>query len=140
MNKTLAPILEIALKESLRNYESKNDGSSLGDLYIYHNNEDNLLVIFDDMESVLNSIQLPENQPFYPSLLRNVLEQAEKNNSLFAQDYIVKPFTVSLIDKDFKVIEELFFLDDDTIKLSENSDIWSTIENELDDFLKNLLR
>ena len=139
MNKTLAPILEIAVKESLRNYESKNDGSSLGDLYVYHNNEDNLLVIFDDMECVLNSIQLPDSQPFYPSLLQNVLQQAEKNN-LFSQDYIVKPFTVSLIDKDFTVIEELLFLDDDTIKISGNSDIWSTIENDLDDFLKNLLK
>ena len=138
MNKTLEPILEIAIKESLRNYESKNDGSSLGDLYLFHNNEDNTMVIFDDMDTVLNSVQLPEGCSFSISFLRNVLQQVEKNN-LFEQDYIVKPFTVSLVDKDFMVIEELLFLDDDTIKLSGNRDIWSTIEKELDDFLKNLL-
>ena len=139
MNKTFAPTLEIAIRESLKNYESKNDGSSLGDLYLQYNNEDNTLIIFDDRDNVLNSIQLPDNFSFSASLLRNVLQQMEKSN-LFVKDYIVKPFTVNLIDKDFRIIEELLFLDDDTIKISGNSDSWSTIEKELDDFLKNLLK
>jgi hypothetical protein len=137
MNKTFAPILEIAIRESLKNYESKNEGNSLGDLYLQYNNEDNTLIILDDMDNVLNSVQLSDNFPFSASLLRNVLQQVEKNN-LFVKEYIVKPFAVNLIDKDFRIIEELLFLDDDTIKISENRNIWPTIEKELDDFLIDL--
>ena len=138
MNKIQTSILEIAIKESLANYESKEDSNSLGDLYLYHDTEDNSLVIYDDTDHILNRIQLPDNQNLnlaYP--LRQVLQQAGKER-LFERDYITKPFTVSLIDKDFVVIEELFFLDDDTIKINNN--LWSNIEKDLDDFIENLLK
>ena len=138
MNKVSAPILEIAIKESLKNYELKEDSNSLGDLYLYHDVEDNSLVIYDDTDHVLNRVQLQDSQTFNLAYtLRQVLQQAGKEQ-LFERDYIIKPFTVSLIDKDFVVLEELFFLDDDTIKL--NNTIWTNIEKELDDFIKNLLQ
>ena len=138
MNKVSAPILEIAIKESLKNYELIEDSNSLGDLYLYHDVEDNSLVIYDDTDHVLNRVQLQDSQTFNLAYtLRQVLQQAGKEQ-LFERDYIIKPFTVSLIDKDFVVLEELFFLDDDTIKL--NNTIWTNIEKELDDFIKNLLQ
>ena len=138
MNKISAPILEIAIKESLKNYELKEDSNSLGDLYLYHDVEDNSLVIYDDTDHLLNRVQLQDNQAYNLAYtLRQVLQQVGKER-LFERDYIIKPFTVSLIDKDFIVLEELFFLDDDMIKL--NNTIWTNIEKELDDFIKNLLR
>ena len=138
MNKLLASILEISIKESLTNYESKEDSNSLGDLYLYHDVEDNLLVIYDDMDQELNKVQLPDDQVFnLAHNLRQVLQQAGKEK-FFERDYIVKPFTVSLVDKDFVVLEELFFLDDDTIKI--NDVLWTSIEKDLDSFLENLLQ
>ena len=134
----LAPILEIAIKEGLTNYESREDRNSLEDLYLYHDNEDNSFVIFDDTDQILNKIELPEGKSYdFAHSLRQVLQQAGKER-LFERDYIVKPFTVSLVDKDFVVLEELFFLDDDTIKISDT--IWTNIEKDLDDFLENLLQ
>ena len=138
MNKQLAPILEIAIKESFANYESKEYSNSLGDLYLYHDTEDNSLVIYDDTDRALNRVQLPDDHFFnIVHTLRQVLHQAGKER-FFERNYITKPFTVSLIDKDFVVLEELYFLDDDTIKL--NNAIWKNIEKELDDFLNNLLK
>ena len=138
MNKVLAPILEIAIKESLTNYESKENSNSLGDLYLYHDEEDNSLVVYDDMDNMLNKAQLPDDQHFnLIHTLRQVLQQAGKER-LFDRSYIIKPFTVSLVDKDFIVLEELFFLDDDTIKI--NDAIWKNIEKDLDDFLESLLQ
>jgi len=138
MNKVLASILEIALKESLANYESKEESNSLSDLYLYHDSEDNSLVIYDDTDHVLNKVELPDDRAFnLTHILRQILQQAGKER-LFNRDYIIKPFTVSLIDKDFVVLEELFFLDDDTIKI--NDAIWTNIEKELDDFLNKLLQ
>jgi len=138
MNKVLASILEIAIKESLTNYESKEEGNSLGDLYLYYDNEENSLVIYDDTDQVLNKVQFSDNQSFnLVHTLQQVLQQQGKEQ-LFERDYIIKPFTVSLVDKDFVVLEELFFLDDDTIKVTDT--MWTTIEKDLDNFLKNLLQ
>ena len=138
MNKILAPILELAIKEGLTNYESKEDGNSLEDLYLYHDKEDNSFAVYDDTDLLLNKVKLPKDRSFnLVHILRQVLQQAEKKQ-LFDRDYIVKPFTVSLIDKDFIVLEELFFLDDDTIKISDA--MWADIEKDLDEFLENLLQ
>jgi hypothetical protein len=138
MNKLPASILEIAIKESITDYESKEDRNSLEDLYLYHDSEDNSLVIYDDTDQVLNKVQLPDDYSFNLShTLRQVLQQAGKER-LFEKDYIIKPFTISLIDKDFVVLEKLFVLEDETVKL--NDSIWTNIEKDLDDFLKNLLQ
>ena len=138
MNKIPASILEIAIKESLANYESKEDSNSLENLYLYHNNEENSLVIYDDTDHILNKVQLPDD-PFdnLSHILRQALQQAGRER-LFDRSYIMRPFTVNLIDKNFVVQEELFFLDDDTIKI--NDAIWTNIERELDDFLEKLLQ
>ena len=138
MNKVTAPILEIAIKESLMNYESKEDNNFLQDLYLYIDNEDNSLVIYDNTDFELNKVQLPDDQSFdLTHTLQQVFQQAEKEQ-LFERDYILKPFTVSLVDKDFVVLEEIFFLDDDTVKI--NDSMWTNIEKDLDVFIDNLLK
>ncbi|MCL1933147.1 MAG: hypothetical protein FWF53_04995 [Candidatus Azobacteroides sp.] len=138
MSKQLIPILEIAIKESLKNYEAREDRNSLGDLYLFHDTEDNLLVVYDDTDQVLNKVQLPDERFFnLAHTLRQVLQQAGKEK-LFDRSYIEKPFTVSLIDKDFVVLEELFFLDDNTIKIDDV--LWTNIEKDLDTFLEHLLQ
>ena len=138
MNKIQSPLLEIAIKESLKNYESKENNNSLSDLYLYQDSEDNSLVIYDDTDFILNRVQIPENQIFNLAyILRQVLQKSGKER-LFDKEYIVRPFSVSLIDKDFIVLEELFFLDDDTVK--SNSIIWRNIEKDLDDFISKLLQ
>ena len=138
MNKVLASILELAVKESLSNYESKGYSNSLEGLYLYYDKDDNLLTIYDDANRVLNEVHLPNDQYFnLAHILRQVLQQAGKNR-LFERSYIVKPFTISLVDKDFVVLEELFYLDDDSVKKS--GVIWANIEKDLDDFIENLLQ
>ena len=138
MNAIQFQLLEIAIKESLKNYESKENNNSLSDLYLYQDSEDNSLVIYDDTDFILNRVQIPENQIFNLAyILRQVLQKSGKER-LFDKEYIVRPFSVSLIDKDFIVLEELFFLDDDTVK--SNSIIWRNIEKDLDDFISKLLQ
>jgi len=138
MNKFLSPILEIALKESLKSYESKKESNSLSGLRLYFDYDDSLLVVYDDEDHVLNKIQIPDNQ--FSNLiqtLRHVFNQADKEK-LFEKDYIEKPFIVNLIDKDFTILDELFFLDNDTLKTTDIT--WKNIERDLDAFLDNLLK
>jgi len=138
MDKVLASILEIAIKEGLTNYEAKEESNSLSDLYLYHDTEDNSLVVFDDRDNELNKVQLPDEQSFnLVHTLRQVL-QHEGKGRLFNREYIIKPFTVSLVDKDFVVLEELFFWDDDTVKIHDT--LWTNIEKDLDNFIEHLLQ
>jgi hypothetical protein len=137
INTTQVPLLEIAIRESLKNYESKSEVNSLGDLYVYYDTEENILFFYDDLENLLNEVQLSDGEKLSCPTLQLVAQQLNQSN-FFDKDYIVKPFTISLIDKYFAVMEELFFLDDDTIKLE--GDIWPDMEKDLDNFLKNLLQ
>jgi len=132
----LGPILESAIIESLNIYESNNDGSFLGDLYFRYD-EDAKFSIYDDMENLLNEIVLQEDQTAIFHTLRQILQKLEQAH-FFDKEYISKPFTISLIDEEFITIEELIFIDDDTLKLE--GDLWSSLDKELDDFLKNLMK
>jgi hypothetical protein len=137
INRTQVPLLEIAIRESLKNYESKKEVNSLGDLYLYYDNEENILFFYDDVENLLHEVQFPSEEELSYNTLRFVAQQLDQAN-FFDKDYIFKPFTISLTDKHFVVTEEIFFLDDDTIKLE--GDIWPEMEKDLDDFLKDLLQ
>lgn len=137
INKTQGSLLEIAIRESLKNYESKKEVNSLGDLYLYYDNEENILFFYDDLENLLNEVQIPMGEELSCNTLRLVAQQLNQLN-FFDKDYIIKPFTISLTDKYFAVIDEIFFLDDDTIKLE--GDIWPEMEKNLDNFLKDLLQ
>ncbi|MDR0612844.1 MAG: hypothetical protein LBG45_05095 [Dysgonamonadaceae bacterium] len=137
INKTQVPLLEIAIRESLKNYESKKGNTFLGNLYLYYDNEENTLFCYDDLENLLNEVQLPSDEKLSFNTLRFVLQELNRAG-LFDKEYIIKPFAVSLTDKNFVVSEELFFLDGDTVKLKGN--IWTEMEKDLDSFLKNLLQ
>ena len=57
--------------------------------------------------------------------------------SVFDKIFIEKPFSVSLVNDGFDVVEELLFLDDDTLKLDD--ELWKDMDKELDAFLRDLL-
>ena len=135
-NESLGSVLESAIIKSLSNYELSNDGSFLGDLY-FRFDEDTKLSIYDDMENLLNEVTLQEEQATISNTLFQILQKLEQEH-FFDKEYISKPFTVSLIDEDFISTEELIFIDDDTLKLE--GEIWSKLDKELDDFLKNLMK
>jgi hypothetical protein len=144
-NKSLEPVLKSAILESLKNYDLTNDGSFLGDLYIYYDGENQTLTFFDDVEKELLAVNLNDEDILPDAELQReikhtaqfVLKELEKEKA-FDTGFICKPFTVSMVDSDFIVEEELIFIDDDTLKLE--GDLWSGLDKELDDFLKNLMQ
>jgi hypothetical protein len=137
INKTQVSLLETAIKESLKNYESKNRDNSLGSLHLYYDNEENTLFCYDDLENVLNEVQLLSDETLSYSALRFALQELNRVG-FFNKDCIARPFTVNLTDKEFAASDELFFLDDEAMKLERN--IWPEMEKDLDNFLKNLLQ
>lgn len=59
------------------------------------------------------------------------------SKGLFDHPSVLKPFSVSLVDEDFTVLEELLFLDDDLLRLDDP--LLKNLDEDLDDFLDKLL-
>ena len=145
VNKSLELVLKSAVVESLKNYESANDGNFLSDLYLYYNADNQTITFFDDIEKELFSLILNEVPIVWgPDVLQEIKDTAKyvlkglKDERAFDKEFISKPFIISLVDSDFVVEEELFFIDDPAPK--SGNDLWSIINRELDEFLKDLMK
>jgi len=145
INENLDIILRSATRESLKNYELTNEDNFLGDLYLYYDSENQTLTFFDDVEKELFSTQL-EDVHISPEadVLQEIINTAKyalrglRNEHVFDKEFICKPFTVSLVNSDFMIEEELIFLDDQAMK--SGNDLWTGIEKELDEFFENLMQ
>jgi hypothetical protein len=145
INKSLEPVLKSAMTASLKNYERSNDGSFLGAIYLFYDADNQALVFFDDEEGELVSI--PTNHAsvvWGEDMLQEIKDTTKhvlkgmKDEHAFDKDFICKPFTVSWVNKGFMKEEELAIVDDNAFK--SGSDLWSGINRELNEFLKNLMK
>ena len=134
--KTKIEELKSAVNAVLKNYQELNPENSLSDLHIYSDEENEVLVFFDDMENRLYTIDWNESEKVTASSLRKTLQELEKEG-VFNKEFIFKPFTINLIDETFFIKEELIFIDDENIQL--DSDIWTALDKELDNFFSDLM-
>ena len=145
VNKSLETVLRSAVVASLKNYEETNAGNFLGGLYLQYNADSQTLTLFDDVEKELFLLLLNDTPIVWES---NTLQEIKdttkyilkglKDERFFDKNFISKPFTVSLVDSDFVPEENLFFIDDHAAK--SGGDLWSGINRELDEFLKQLMK
>lgn len=144
-NDLLEDILKSSLVNSLQKYELDEESNSLGDLYIYFDEENQSLIFYDDLENILLQTNLNDkgvifkNDPIQEIKVsaHRLLKQLEKEG-FFNKEFIFKPFSISLIDEDFVVLDEFIFIDDDTLKLE--GDLWNNMDKELDEFFNNLMK
>ena len=80
-------------------------------------------------------LRLTEEDEAYVSLLEQKTALEAKQTEL--APCFLKPFSVSLTDEDFSVIEELLFLDDENLRLDDP--LLKDLDADLDDFLAKLL-
>ncbi len=116
------------------------------DLFVRFDAESGELQIYNETEElVANGIidqwigKYVDNQAFEVeliALLRSVTTSLAARQA-FDQPNISKPFSVSLVDDDFSIIEELLFLDDDTFRLDDP--LLKDLDSDLDSFLNDLL-
>jgi len=121
-------------------------GNPLNDMFLQVDQQNGEVSVFDENEKlfgkeVVFDWLLPnlEEDDFFakivPELKKIMFSLNEK--SVFDKIFIDKPFSVSLVNDSFDVVEELLFLDDDTLKLDD--ELWKDMDKELNVFLKNLL-
>ncbi len=140
-------VVESGIKQAVSFFENKNNGDTLSDIYIKIDRENGKILIYDDMENLLSektidiwSEENDDTERFDETFIKAskpVLNELNRQN-LFDKPFILKPFSISLVDDNFILTEELIFVDDETLKLDGDSLI--DLDKELDDFLKDLLK
>lgn len=143
VNKSLVPVLESAIRESIEIFSSGNNENFLSDLYLYYDPEEAVLTIYDDLDNELFSVQLSNyvSESDFSKQIKNAARfvlRKLNDEQYFEKDFIFKPFSASFVDKEFTVVEELIFIDNDTLKL--DGELLAGLDKELDDFLRDLMK
>ena len=118
----------------------------VSDLFIQVDQETGEVQIFDDAENLLDKVVIfdwinknEEESAFIiriTSTLKNVLSLLSVKGA-FEKKNISIPFSVSLTDEDFSVIEELLFIDEDITRVDDP--LLQNLDEDLDLFLAKLL-
>ena len=145
-NSKVQTVIEAAFPTAIDRLAADTAGNLLSDLYVQVDQETGELQIYDEEEHLIEKTiiydwvnsQEAEEQfvKRVVGILKNVLATFATKNSFDAPRFL-KPFSVSLTDEDFVVVEELMFLDDDLLRLDDP--LLQNLDKDLDDFLAKLL-
>ena len=145
-NSKVQTVIEAAFQTAIDRLAADTAGNLLSDLYVQVDQETGELQIYDEEEHLIEKTIIYEwvnsqeaEEQFIKrvvGILKNVLATFATKNSFDAPRFL-KPFSVSLTDEDFVVVEELMFLDDDLLRLDDP--LLQNLDKDLDDFLAKLL-
>ena len=145
-NSKVQTVIEAAFQTAIDRLAADTAGNLLSDLYVQVDQETGELQIYDEEEHLIEKTiiydwvnsQEAEEQfvKRVVGILKNVLATFATKNSFDAPRFL-KPFSVSLNDENFVVVEELMFLDDDLLRLDDP--LLQNLDKDLDDFLAKQL-
>lgn len=145
-NAKVQSVIESTFTTAIGKLTSNETSSFYSDLYVQADQESGELQIYDDEEKLLektiifdwvgSSCEEVLFNKQVVSVLKTVLSNLSAKNH-FEHSCFMKPFSVSLTDDDFVVIEELLFLDDEVLRADDP--LLKDLDAELDDFLAKLL-
>lgn len=139
-------IIESTFVSAIEKLTKEGAGNLISDLYVQVDAENGELQIYDDGENLLEKVVIfdwinrkeDEAQIVKQATdsLKAILTILSTKGAFDAPNFI-QPLSVSLTDDDFVVQEELLFLDEDIFRADDP--LLKDLDNDLDDFLKNLL-
>ncbi|MDR1937634.1 MAG: hypothetical protein LBQ73_03930 [Tannerellaceae bacterium] len=143
-NAKVQSVIESTFASVIKELTINEPGVLISDLYIQADAESGELQIFGEDENLLDKIVIfdwvdSDEATFYrkvsPAVKAALATLTAKNQ--FNHSCFLRPFSVSLVDEDFTVTEELLFIDDDTFRLDDP--LLKDLDSELDNFLEDLL-
>lgn len=134
-----------AITTALTNFPSNREQLAVTDIHLQPNGNTGELEIWDDDDRKLAATSVREwmdyeGDDFYnqtESALRSILKQLKEQNAL-ENVGLMKPYSFTLADENKETVAELMIVDDDTLLLDDD-DLLKGLDDELNDFLKNLL-
>lgn len=139
-------LIEKAFVEAIDKLTKDEAANLVSDFYVQVDAETGELQIYDDAEQLVNKVVIfdwvnsSEEETVFnkkvAAAIKAVLTILSTKNA-FDSPRLLKPFSVSLTDEDFVVIDELIFIDDDMLLLDDP--LLKDLDVDLDNFLANLL-
>lgn len=145
-NAKVQSVIETAFTSAIGKLTRDEGGSLISDLYVQADSESGELQIYDEEERLLGKTIIFDwvnNQDEEEKFNKQVVVSVKAvltvlcTKEIFDHPCFIKPLSVSLTDEDFVVIEELLFLDNDTLRLDDP--LLKDLDADLDDFLAKLL-
>ncbi|WP_297902614.1 hypothetical protein [uncultured Parabacteroides sp.] len=139
-------LIENAFTSAIEKLAKDESGNFVSDLYVQVDAENGELQIYDDEEHLIEKVVIfdwvnlnEEESAFNKRVAASIKAVLTilSTKKVFDIPRFMKPLSVSLTDEDFVVIEELLFIDDDTLRLDDP--LLKDLDADLDDFLANLL-
>lgn len=149
MNANVAKVqslIENTFKAAIDKLVSDEAGNIVTDLYVQVDPESGELQVFDDEEHSLSKVVIFDwvNNQDEESVFNKRVAATIKavltvlaSKKVFDAPRFMKPFSVSLTDEDFVVLEELLFIDDDMLRLDDP--LLKDLDTDLNEFLADLL-
>ena len=137
-------LIESALKEAVSRFAMGCEQTVVTDIHLLPKQGSGELIIFDDDDEELARVIIEEwvdydNDDFYENverMLRAAVNQLQECGCIRNLP-LLKPYSFVLVDEDRETIAELLLIDDDTLLV--NRELLEGLDEELDDFLKQLL-
>ena len=139
-------VLESFLTSAIQKMVEDTKLNDISDIYLQADAESGELQVYDEEENLVDKtiifdwVNNSEEESVFNKRVASAVKQALTTLSaknIFENPRFIKPLSISLTDESFVVIEELLFLDDDTLRLDDP--LLKDLDADLDDFLAKLL-
>lgn len=139
-------VLESFLTSAIQKMVEDTKLNDISDIYLQADAESGELQVYDEEENLVDKtiifdwVNNSEEENVFNKRVATAAKQALTTLSaknIFENSRFVKPLSISLTDESFVVIEELLFLDDETLRLDDP--LLKDLDADLDDFLAKLL-
>lgn len=137
-------LIESAIRKAIGKYTCGCEQTVVTDIHIQPNQNSGEFYIFDDDDKELANVTIEdwmtyEGDDFCESIQRSLqtaLYQMKEAGD-FDKLTILKPYSFVLVDEDKETIADILLIDDDTLLV--DTELLQGLDQELDDFLKELL-
>jgi hypothetical protein len=144
LNQQSQSTVEDAVKSAMESFVGDSQQAFVTDIHFQPSAVDGELYIYDDddkqlAECVVEQWIGSEENNFYADAerqLRAILHKL-RDAGEFDKVNILKPYSFVLVDEEKETVAELMLMDDDTLLVDK--ELLKGLDEELDDFLKNLL-
>lgn len=139
-------VLESFLTSAIQKMVEDTKLNDISDIYLQADAESGELQVYDEEENLVDKtiifdwVNNSEEESVFNKRVASAVKQALTTLSaknIFENPRFIKPLSISLTDESFVVIEELLFLDDETLRLDDP--LLKDLDADLDDFLAKLL-
>lgn len=123
--------------------ESDDETSQMTDIHVRVSQDSGELLAFDDDDNEITRCVVEQwienkDEDFYDEVAKLLRDVLRKQADIIDHLGILKPYSFVLKDEDKEHIGELYLADDDTIIVG--GDLMENLDNDLDNFLNDLLK